>query len=500
LTDTGAHGQWITELLLEFPVALDVRVGWDFPKKCVDIRHCRGYFKGMKIRLSLLLCGFFVAGGLAFASESSGHGDPVSSVLIGLIAILGVAKLSGEIVERFGMPAVLGELIGGIILGNLILVSPAWSLFEPLRITPVQTYWAIAIESLARIGVIILLFEVGLESSLKGMLKVGTSSFFVAVLGVIAPLLLGYGASWLFIKQVPAALTGGMSSGFSVHYVHLFVGSVLCATSVGITARVFKDLGKLQMKEAQIVLGAAVIDDVLGLMVLAVVSGIVSAAESGQPLAVWAVLRLVAVALIFLGGTLLIGRLLVPRILRQLSRLRTSGMMLISALLFCFLLSYLADLTGLAPIVGAFAAGLLLEQVHFQGFREDIRIEDLIRPVSTFLVPIFFVLMGIQVRLEYFANVPVLGLAAGLTVAAIAGKQICGLGLVEKNLDRLTIGVGMIPRGEVGLIFAAIGKNMRVVDDATFSAIVIMIIVTTLMTPPLLKVVLNRKAKLEITA
>ena len=247
------------------------------------------------------------------------------------------------------------------------------------------------------------------------------------------------------------------------------------------------------MKEAQIILGAAVIDDVLGLIVLAVVSGIVSAAEFGQPLALGAVIRLVLVALLFLGGTLIAGSFLVPRIMKQLSRLRTSGMMLISALVFCFALAYLADLTGLAPIVGAFAAGLLLEAVHFRGFNEDIQIEELIKPVSTFLVPIFFVVMGIQVRLESFANIPVLGLAAALTVAAIAGKQVCGFGVLEKNLDRLSIGVGMIPRGEVGLIFASIGKNLKVVDDSTFSAIVIMIIVTTLITPPILKLTLARK-------
>jgi Kef-type K+ transport system membrane component KefB len=143
-------------------------------------------------------------------------------------------------------------------------VNPAWSFLEPLRITPVETYWAISVDSLARIGVIILLFEVGLESTLKVMMKVGGSSMLVAVMGVIAPFFLGYWASWLFIDRIPAGLSGHVSAGFSIHYVHLFVGAVLCATSVGITARVFKDLGKLQMKEAQIVLGAAVIDDVLG--------------------------------------------------------------------------------------------------------------------------------------------------------------------------------------------------------------------------------------------
>jgi Kef-type K+ transport system membrane component KefB len=170
-------------------------------------------------------------------------------------------------------------------------------------------------------------------------------------------------------------------------------------------------------------------------------------------------------------------------------------MMLISALLFAFALSYLANAAGLAAIVGAFAAGLILEELHFHGFREEITIEQLIKPIATFLVPVFFVLMGIQVRLETFADLSVLGVAASLTIAAIIGKQICGFGVLEKRLDRLTVGVGMIPRGEVGLIFASIGKSLKVIDDATFSAVVIMVIVTTLVTPPVLKLSLARWEK-----
>jgi Kef-type K+ transport system membrane component KefB len=166
--------------------------------------------------------------------------------------------------------------------------------------------------------------------------------------------------------------------------------------------------------------------------------------------------------------------------------------MLISILVFCFGLAYLANVAGLAPIVGAFAAGLVLEEVHFHGFREEVQVERLIRPVSAFLVPIFFVVMGIQVRLETFANLSIIGLATGLTIAAIIGKQICGLGVLDRSLDRLSIGVGMIPRGEVGLIFASIGKTLKVIDDATFSAVVIMVIVTTLITPPIMKWTLMR--------
>jgi Kef-type K+ transport system membrane component KefB len=207
---------------------------------------------------------------------------------------------------------------------------------------------------------------------------------------------------------------------------------------------------------------------------------------------VGSILQLIAVALAFLGGSMFVGVWFVPRMMGQLAKLRTGGVMLISALVFAFALAWLANAVGLAGIVGAFAAGLLLEEVHFRDFRGEIHIEDLLRPVSTFLVPIFFVLMGIQVRLETFADLSVLGVAAGLTLAAIIGKQICAAGVLEKGLDRLTVGVGMIPRGEVGLIFAGIGRSLKVIDDATFSAVVIMVIVTTLITPPLLSWTLSK--------
>jgi Kef-type K+ transport system membrane component KefB len=426
------------------------------------------------------------------ASAESSQDDSEELILLALIIILATAKGGSELFERLGMPAVLGELVGGIVIGNIILIDPAWNFFEPLRVASIEADWAVFIEGLAQLGVVILLFEVGLESTIKGMLRVGLSSFIVAVVGVIAPFFLGFGVSWFFIREIPAQMVGIVPAGFSLHYIHLFIGCVLCATSVGITARVFQDMGRLYTKEAQIILGAAVIDDVLGLIVLAVVTGVVRAAELGRQFQADSVLKLLGIAILFLGGALTIGTFLVPRVMKQLAKLRTGGIMLISSLLLAFTLSYFAMIAGLAAIVGAFAAGLLLEKVHFQGFREDIDIFHLIKPVATFLVPIFFVLMGIQVRLESFANLPVMGIAAGLTVAAILGKQVCAYGALGKGLDRLSIGIGMIPRGEVGLIFASIGRSLNVVDSSTFSAIVIMVIVTTLVTPPLLKVTITR--------
>ena len=420
------------------------------------------------------------------------HGDPLAPVLLILLIVLAAAKLGSEIFERLGQPAVLGELIVGLVLGNLVLLNADWTLFEPLRAANVTERWALIIDSLARLGVILLLFEVGLESTVSEMAKVGTSSLLVALVGVIAPFILGFGVSYLFIKEVPADVLVHLPSDFNVMNIHLFIGATLCATSVGITARVLKDLGKLQTKEAKIVLGAAVIDDVLGLIVLAVVSAIVSASITGSEVGALSLVRITAMAIGFFVVAIALGVVVVPRILHYLAKLRTAGMMVISSLLLCFLLSWLADAVGLATIVGAFAAGLILEEVHFKEFKETIHLHELIRPISTLFVPIFFVLMGIQVRLETFGDSSVVGLALGLTVAAIIGKQVCGLAVVEKQLDRVSIGVGMIPRGEVGLIFAGIGKALNIVDGALYSAIVIMVILTTLITPPALKLTIAR--------
>jgi Kef-type K+ transport system membrane component KefB len=425
------------------------------------------------------------------------HGDPLAPVLLVLLVMLAAAKIGSEIFERLRQPAVLGELIAGLVLGNLILLLPGLTLFEPLRGGTITESWAIVIDNLARLGVILLLFEVGLESTVSEMAKVGTSSFLVALLGVLAPFILGFGVSYLFIKEVPTDLLRYLPKDFALVNIHLFIGATLCATSVGITARVLKDMGRLQTKTARIVLGAAVIDDVLGLIILAVVSAIVSASISGTEVGVLSLVRIAATALGFFVVAIALGLMVVPRILHLLARLRTAGMMVISSLLLCFLLSWLAHAVGLATIVGAFAAGLILEEVHFKDFREDARLHQLIRPISTLFVPIFFVLMGIQVRLETFADPALIGLGVVLTVAAIIGKQVCGLGVTEKGIDRISVGVGMIPRGEVGLIFAAIGKALNIVDDAIYSAVVFMVIFTTLVTPPVLKLTLARWERKE---
>jgi Kef-type K+ transport system membrane component KefB len=405
------------------------------------------------------------------------------AVLIGVAIILLVAKLCGELFERLKQPAVLGELCGGILLGNLVI-------FGFYGAEALKTNETIA--ALAELGVIILLFEVGLESDLREMMEVGWSSLLVAVLGVIAPFFLGWAVSAYFIPD-------------ETRLAHIFIGATLCATSVGITARVFKDLGKLGTREARIILGAAVIDDVLGLLILAVVAGAIRAASSGGALSMLDVAVIALKSIAFLVGSIVVGHLLVPRILRSAGRLETRGVLLTLAIAFCLALAWAAAKVGLAPIVGAFAAGLVLDEVHYKpaGGRQERDLHDLLQPVSTVLVPIFFVLMGLRVDLRLFTRVDILGLAAALTMAAILGKQICALGVIERGIDRLTIGLGMIPRGEVGLIFAGIGATLMlpnvngvsepVIGSAIFGAVVIMVIITTLITPIALKWSLGRK-------
>jgi Kef-type K+ transport system membrane component KefB len=402
------------------------------------------------------------------------------SILYALVIILLAAKVGGDLLERVGQPAVLGELVFGVLLGNAFLVGIPW--FEPLK-----GHHALTV--LAEIGVILLLFEVGLESTVSDMIKVGVSSFLVALLGVIAPFFLGWGVAAWFLP------------GHSI-YVHIFIGATLTATSVGITARVLKDLGRIRDNESRIILGAAVIDDIMGLVILAVVSGIIASVDrSGEGISSLAILWIIAKAVLFLFGAIVLGGYLSPRLFRIASKLRVAGMLLITALALCFALAWLAAVMGLAPIVGAFAAGLILEKVHFREFhsRGERDLEELVRPLAVFLVPIFFVEMGMAVDLRTFADTDVLLFALVLTAAAIVGKQAAALGVVGKGLNRLAVGLGMIPRGEVGLIFAAIGARMMVqgepvIAPAVYSAVVIMVIVTTLVTPPVLKIALERGA------
>jgi Na+:H+ antiporter len=409
----------------------------------------------------------------AAAAGAGGHGPDMLPVLAALALILIGAKLGGSLFVRFGQSAVLGELLAGVAIGNLGLAG-----FHGLdHVRDLE-----AIEVLAQIGVLFLLFEVGLATNVRQMAAVGMSSFVVAVLGVVAPMVLGFAVTQAF---------------FPDHHrlADWFVGATLCATSVGITARVLADLGRTDSREGRIILGAAVIDDVLGLIVLAVVAGAIQAVDQGRSFDRVALFAILGKAVGFLAGALLLGQWLAPVAFRIAARLRGDGVLLAVSLAFCFGLAALAGAAGLAPIVGAFAAGLLLDEVQYRELQDrDQRrrgLEELLEPIASFLVPVFFVLMGMRVDLRAFGAPGILGFAAVLTLVAVLGKQVCSLGVLERGCDRLAVGLGMIPRGEVGLIFASIGATLtlggeRVVTSPIYSAVVVMVALTTLMTPPLL--------------
>lgn len=406
--------------------------------------------------------------------------DPAAHVALALAVILLAARLGAELAVRLGQPAVLGELLAGLLLGNLDLVGV--HLLEGIATDP-------AVDLLARLGVILLLFQVGLESTVRQMLAVGGSALLVAALGVATPMALGFAVgAWL--------LPGAGAVAWA------FLGATLSATSVGITARVLQDLGAGQSGEARVILGAAVIDDVLGLILLSVVTSMALASASGAAMATGAIVATIGKSLLFLVGSLLLGVWLAPRLFRHAARLKAGGVLLAVGLSLCFLAAWAADAAGLAPIVGAFAAGLVLEELHFQGFTErgERGLEALVTPIVGFLSPVFFVVMGMRTDLHAFARPGAVALAVALTVVAIAGKQACALGVLDRGTDRLAVGLGMIPRGEVGLIFASIGQQLLVggspvVSRDAFAALVVMVIVTTFATPPLLARRMRRLAR-----
>ena len=428
-----------------------------------------------------------ILGGLIFyvvfhASEiyaAGGAGaSEVSDVLLGLVVILLAAKLGGDLFERINQPAVLGELMIGIFLGNLTLLG-----FDGLD----HFKHSLSLEVLAELGIIILLFQVGLESSIKEMLSVGATSLLVAIVGVIAPFFLGWGVSAYFYPEASIL-------------IHLFIGATLTATSVGITARVLKDIKKSSSKEAKVILGAAIIDDIMGLIILAVIQGVILAQNIGGELKSVEILLICAKAIGFVVGALVIGAYLSPKIFLVVKDMRGSGVLLSVALFICFLLAWVASLINLAPIVGAFAAGLILDEVHYRSHPnfKDHSIDHLVEPIATFLVPIFFVRMGMLVDVTHFTNPNILVFALTLTLAAFVSKQVCGLVVRDKSINSLAVGLGMVPRGEVGLIFAGIGAGLTlngtpVITPEVYSAVIIMVMVTTLVTPPALKWSLMRK-------
>ena len=371
---------------------------------------------------------------------------------MGLVLVWLAAKVAGEGMERLGQTAVLGELLAGVVIGPGVL-----GLVHESEV----------IHALAELGVLILLFEVGLESDFDELLKAGLQATLVAVVGVVLPFAAGFALMRWFGHPPLLAV---------------FVGATLTATSVGITARVLADLGRLKDAAANVVLGAAVVDDILGLIILAVVTGV---AQTGG-VSAGSVVLLAGKAVVFLAAALLIGLWLAPTLMRWLGQLRARGTLIVYSVVFAMAMAAIADLIGLATIIGAFAAGLILSTTERRG-----HIEERIKPVADLFVPVFFVTVGMKVQpqmLNPFAENARFGIAMLLTAVAVASKLAAGLAVYQRGVRRWPVAVGMVPRGEVGLIFAGAGLAAGVLAPDLYSALVVVVMLTTFAAPPGLKV------------
>ncbi|MFK0732924.1 MAG: cation:proton antiporter [Gloeotrichia echinulata GP01] len=428
---------------------------------------------------------------LASATEAADSSMVIAAVLLSLVVIYLASKVGGELSNRVGLPPVLGELVGGVLVGVSVLHllvfpeggtdSSSSLIISFLQITAgltpqaadgVFTAQSEVVSVLAELGVIILLFEIGLESNLKDLMAVGIQATVVAVVGVVAPFTAGtVGLMTLFgIDTVPA----------------IFAGAALTATSIGITSKVLSELGRLNSKEGQIIIGAAVIDDILGIIVLAVVA---SLAKDGA-VDVTKVIYLIISATGFLLGAILLGNIFNKSFVAIVDTLKTRGSLVIPAFIFAFVMAYLAAAIQLEAILGAFAAGLVLEETD-----KRKELQKQVIPIADLLVPIFFVTVGAKTDLGVLnpaipSNREGLIMATFLIGVAILGKVITGLSVFgQPEINRLAIGVGMIPRGEVGLVFAGVGAASGVLSKPLGAAIIIMVILTTFLAPPLLRLV-----------
>jgi len=380
-------------------------------------------------------------------------------LLATLVVVLLAAKLAGEAAERLGQTAVLGELLAGVLIG-----PSALNLVHESEV----------LHFLAEIGVILLLFEIGLHSDLDELITAGVQATAVAVVGVAAPFLLGFGLAraWDF-----PTLTA------------VFVGATLTATSVGITARVLADLGRLEDVSARIILGAAVIDDILGLIILALVSGLARTGQFSVPVLLWTLLTSVA----FLALALVLGVRLAPWLFRWITRMRVRGVLIVYAVAFCLMLATISERLGLATIIGAFAAGLVLAKTD-----ERAHIQELLHPTADLFVPVFFVTIGLKVQLGVFNPAqagagPLLLFTGLLAVAAVAGKLVSGLAIYQRGVARLPVGVGMIPRGEVGLIFAGLGLTAGLGGPRLYASLVAVVMLSTFIVPVWLRALYRKE-------
>ena len=420
----------------------------------------------------------------------------LTGVLLSLIVVYIASKLGGEISRKINLPPVLGELVAGVIVGASVLhllVFPEGGAdagdsvimtvlqfiggLTPDAVTSIFEAQSEVVSVLAEIGVIILLFEIGLESDLKELTKVGYQATIVACVGVAVPFAAGtIGLIYLFnFPAIPA----------------IFAGAALTATSIGITSKVLSEIGQLKSREGQIIVGAAVIDDILGIIVLAVVA---SLAKTGE-VDIANVIYLIVSATSFLIGSILLGKFFNKSFVAAADRLQTRGNIIIPALVFAFFMAFIGNAIHLEAILGAFAAGLVLDETD-----KRKELDEQVKPIADILVPIFFITVGAKVDLSVLnpsipANREGLIIATFLIIVAIIGKVVTGWAVFgQPGINRVAIGVGMIPRGEVGLVFAGIGAASGVLNKPLQAAIIVMVILTTFIAPPLLRLAFKESA------
>ncbi|MFN2512100.1 MAG: cation:proton antiporter [Pyrinomonadaceae bacterium] len=382
---------------------------------------------------------------------------PTIEILLALFLMLLAAKLAAEVFERLRQPAVVGEILAGVIIGPSVLGLVAPSEFVTL---------------LAEMGVIFLLFSVGLETKPSSIFQVGKTAVFVAVLGIVLPFFGG----WLLMR-----LSG------ATNISSLFVGTALVATSVGITARVLASVQLLSTTVARIILGAAVIDDILGLLVLSVVSSTSAGAINYWQLGTSAVL-----AIGFTAFVTLIGARVITRAAPRIHSLRISESLFIAGLILCLGLAVAVAFIGVAAIIGAFLAGMAISEAS----EGDERLHAQTNGVTEFLVPFFLVNIGMQLQLSVFRDWTLIWLALAVTLVALVTKLIgCAAGAWSLGLRRaVQVGVGMMPRGEVGIVVAQIGLSLGVIDARLYAVVLFMAVATTLIAPPLLTVLFKADA------
>lgn len=433
---------------------------------------------------------------LATATESEYAPVVLTGVLLSLVVIYLASKLGGELSRMMDFPPVLGELVGGVVVGasalHLLVFPESGAIatdsvimnilqfignLSPEAVTSVFQSQSEAISILAELGVIVLLFEIGLESDLRELKKVGYQAAIVACVGVAVPFAVGT-AGLMFFFHTPAIPA-------------IFAGAALTATSIGITSKVLSELGHLKSREGQIIVGAAVIDDVLGIIVLAVVA---SLAKTGE-VDILNVIYLIVSATAFLIGSILLGKFFNKTFVTIADKLQTRGKLVIPAFIFAFFMAFIGNAIHLEAILGAFAAGLVLDETD-----KRKELDQQVIPIADILVPIFFVTVGARVDLGVLnpivpENQQGLIIAIFLVVVAIIGKVVTGWSVFgQPGINRLAIGVGMIPRGEVGLVFLGIGAASGVIDKPLQAAIIIMVILTTFLAPPFLRLAFNKQS------